>query len=204
MKWTELEPDIKYTSLSDGFRCFDCYSILCFSYNFSIGINILIANSCHENIQAHVHSENKEIGGLLLGRVFQGKNKQGCANYMLTIVTRSIPTEKYDHTRTSLRMDTEVWSRADKYFSDGEIVVGWYHSHPNLGAFFSETDQKTQQAFFNHGYSMGLVIDPVRNTQEVFIGARSIRYDQNLLVVNDHILDKLSFDIQVPFISSTT
>ncbi len=42
------------------------------------------------------------------------------------------------------------------------MVVGWYHSHPNLGAFFSGTDRATQRAFFNRPYSVGLVVDPVR------------------------------------------
>jgi proteasome lid subunit RPN8/RPN11 len=53
---------------------------------------------------------------------------------------------------------------------DGRIIVGWYHSHPKLGAFFSGTDRATQRAFFNHPYSVGLVVDPWRNEDAWFLG----------------------------------
>ena len=52
-------------------------------------------------------------------------------------------------------------------------VIGWYHSHPDLGAFFSATDRHTQSAFFPHPYSLGWVLDPIRNEQAWFIGASS-------------------------------
>jgi proteasome lid subunit RPN8/RPN11 len=70
-------------------------------------------------------------------------------------------------------MGTEVWDRARDEVSDGIQVVGWYHSHPNIGAFFSGTDRKTQRAFFNHPYSVGLVIDPVRDDSAWFVGENS-------------------------------
>jgi proteasome lid subunit RPN8/RPN11 len=66
-------------------------------------------------------------------------------------------------------MGTEVWNRARERLGD-RIVVGWYHSHPNLGAFFSGTDRRTQRHFFNRPYSVGLVIDPVRGEEAWFVG----------------------------------
>jgi proteasome lid subunit RPN8/RPN11 len=53
-------------------------------------------------------------------------------------------------------------------------VVGWYHSHPGLGAFFSHTDRRTQQAFFAHAYSVGWVVDPLRGESAWFVGPRSL------------------------------
>jgi proteasome lid subunit RPN8/RPN11 len=53
-------------------------------------------------------------------------------------------------------------------------VVGWYHSHPNLGVFFSGTDRKTQRDFFNQSHSLGLVVDPIRLQEKWFIGPDSI------------------------------
>jgi proteasome lid subunit RPN8/RPN11 len=41
-------------------------------------------------------------------------------------------------------------------------IVGWYHSHPNIGVFMSGTDMRTQQAFFYHDWSVSIVYDPVR------------------------------------------
>ena len=55
----------------------------------------------------------------------------------------------------------------------GDMVVGWYHSHPNLGAFLEHTIARTQRAFSDPPYSVGLVIDPMRGEEAWFIGPRS-------------------------------
>jgi proteasome lid subunit RPN8/RPN11 len=70
-------------------------------------------------------------------------------------------------------MNTEVWDKARQMLSQSMQVVGWYHSHPNLGAFFSGTDRTTQRGFFGHPYSVGLVVDPVRNEKAWFLGPGS-------------------------------
>jgi len=62
------------------------------------------------------------------------------------------------------------------------ITVGWYHSHPDLGAFFSQTDRATQRAFFNAPYSVALVIDPIRNEEAWFVGAESSRLSHYAIV----------------------
>jgi hypothetical protein len=72
-------------------------------------------------------------------------------------------------------MGTEVWNRASLLLQNGLMVVGWYHSHPNLGVFFSGTDRATQSAFFT-SLRLGLVIDPIRK-DEVFFGGTSQELD---------------------------
>jgi len=67
-------------------------------------------------------------------------------------------------------MDTSVWTSALPNKEAGKLIVGWFHSHPNLGAFFSGTDRATQRNFFAHDYSLGYVIDPVRKEDAYFIG----------------------------------
>ncbi|GGA51374.1 hypothetical protein GCM10010981_45960 [Dyella nitratireducens] len=59
------------------------------------------------------------------------------------------------------------------------LVVGWFHSHPNLGAFFSGTDRKTQRDFFFHPYSTGYVVDPVRDEHAFFLGAESFQIPED-------------------------
>lgn len=42
-----------------------------------------------------------------------------------------------------------------------EVIVGWYHSHPNFGLFMSNEDYNTQLRYQKQWkYSVGLVIDP--------------------------------------------
>ena len=50
-----------------------------------------------------------------------------------------------------------------------EIVVGWYHSHPGLGAWLSSVDQNTHNSFQQlHKRAVALVVDPVQSLK-VFI-----------------------------------
>jgi proteasome lid subunit RPN8/RPN11 len=84
-------------------------------------------------------------------------------------------------------MSAQVWTDANDRITQltksdaSELhslrIVGWFHSHPNLGAFFSNTDRATQAAFFNQPYSIGWVIDPFTDDasrhQAMFIGANA-------------------------------
>jgi len=47
-------------------------------------------------------------------------------------------------------------------------VVGWWHSHPDLGCFLSFTDLHTQKVFFPESYQVALVLDPVNDNYEFF------------------------------------
>ena len=64
-------------------------------------------------------------------------------------------------------------------------MIGWYHTHPNLGAFFSGTDETTQRSFFNQSYSLGLVIDPARCEKKIFFGASSEEYPFDCVMMRD-------------------
>ncbi|KAK1937464.1 putative 26S proteasome regulatory subunit [Babesia divergens] len=47
-----------------------------------------------------------------------------------------------------------------------EVVVGWYHSHPGFGCWFSGTDINTQQSFEQlNPRAVGVVIDPIQSVK---------------------------------------
>jgi proteasome lid subunit RPN8/RPN11 len=48
------------------------------------------------------------------------------------------------------------------------LVIGWWHSHINLGCFLSPTDIYTQQCFFPESYQIALVVDPIREEFKFF------------------------------------
>jgi proteasome lid subunit RPN8/RPN11 len=124
-------------------------------------------------IDAHLASERFELGGLLFGRVFHlPKPTTGGYSYFVSIEA-AVASQQYQNSSVSLRMGTEVWDRAAEIMRNGLMVAGWYHSHPNLGVFFSSVDRATQGAFFNQPYALGLVIDPIRNEEMIFYGGAS-------------------------------
>ncbi|GIK88198.1 MAG: hypothetical protein BroJett026_36790 [Betaproteobacteria bacterium] len=117
----------------------------------------------------HVAASAFERGGLLVGTPVAAAAPDGPIAFLH--VTRAVPAVHDDATPLALRMDAHVWSAATATLCDGETIVGWFHSHPGIGAFFSDTDRRTQRAFFAHRYSAGWVIDPVRGEHAWFVGA---------------------------------
>lgn len=132
---------------------------------------VVITAACLAAINAHLDTARTELGGLLLGQAYGGLN--GRTEAQILAVSRSIASEAFDSTNVSLRMEADVWTAARPFLDQGQIVLGWYHSHPNLGAFFSDTDRTTQRAFFRQPYSLGIVIDPVRNELKAYLGPDS-------------------------------
>ncbi len=47
-----------------------------------------------------------------------------------------------------------------------QIAVGWYHSHPGFGCWFSGTDVETQMSYEKmHPRAVGVVVDPVQSVK---------------------------------------
>jgi proteasome lid subunit RPN8/RPN11 len=140
---------------------------------------VLASVEVMDRIFAHLQERNVEMGGLLLGAAYEGL--RGNDNLVIAVTDFARSTE-FDGTHVSLKMDPDVWERARVQSGGASVVVGWYHSHPNLGVFFSGTDRKTQRAFFNHPHSLGLVIDPIRFEEMWFVGADSTQLEASQII----------------------
>jgi len=135
------------------------------------GLHIALAASAGATAQQHLASHPEECGGLLLGEVFADGDDP--ARSRAVLVTQAVAAEEFASTGISLRMSSDVWERARGRLGPLELVVGWYHSHPGLGAFFSATDRRTQRAFFPHAYSIGWVVDPSTGDSAWFVGSEA-------------------------------
>ncbi|HXD21112.1 MAG TPA: Mov34/MPN/PAD-1 family protein [Vicinamibacterales bacterium] len=143
---------------------------------------IFFSPACREGILAHLRSERTELGGLLLGSAYVPDDDLRALWGPIVSIDVFLPSERFRSSGVSLSMDAEVWDRARAHIDRGRgIVVGWYHSHPNLGAFFSVTDRRTQRAFFNAEYSLGLVIDPIRRREAWFLGGEAEQLDSRAI-----------------------
>lgn len=171
--WTEAAGDVEVSDIEAFTRSLNWAEAVRVIRNVNAGTRVMFSKKVYSDIRSHLDKEKYELGGLLFGRVFRSHCDLGEEYPFLTIIEESIPSQEYDNSSVSLRMGTEIWSRAEVVFSQGKMVVGWYHSHPNLGVFFSGVDRATQRSFFNQHYSLGLVIDPVRNEEKLFFGRDS-------------------------------
>jgi hypothetical protein len=72
-----------------------------------------------------------EAGGLLLGRRYL-LGDHGATP--LVSVERFVPGRVFEGTGVSLALGTALWDDARPLLDAGLVVVGWVHSHPDLGA----------------------------------------------------------------------
>jgi proteasome lid subunit RPN8/RPN11 len=135
------------------------------------GLVIAVQAAAADDVLRHLGSHGEEQGGLLLGEVYADGMVPAASR--VVHVTQAVAATDFASTGVSLRMASGVWEDARNRLGPAELVVGWYHSHPGLGAFFSHTDRRTQRAFFPHAYSVGWVVDPLEGESAWFTGPES-------------------------------
>ena len=170
MRWTEKPADLPLQPLSA--LCTRA-TALSSCVRPGGGLLVILADDVREEVLRHLRSSQDEQGGLLLGEVFADDEHVSVAASRAVLVSRAIPALDFSSSGISLRMESGVWERARLALGPLELIVGWYHSHPGLGAFFSATDRRTQAAFFPHPYSVGWVLDPLRDDEACFVGRES-------------------------------
>ena len=170
MRWTDKPADLPLQPVSAlGARAAALQSCL----PFGGGLLVILADDVREEVLQHLRGSQHEQGGLLLGEVFADDEHVSVAASRAVAISQAIPALDFASSGISLRMESGVWERARAALRPFEMIVGWYHSHPGLGAVFSATDRRTQAAFFPHPYSIGWVLDPVLDDEAFFVGRES-------------------------------
>lgn len=171
MKWKNVNSELLATSVDKLFINWSSIDIVKFIIHAQSQPIVIINSSVKRRIMDHLYKKKTELGGLLLGNVLCTNSlKEGLIAIEITDMVASLDCIS---TSVSLTMSSDIWNKAAQVCDKKKFVVGWYHSHPNLGAFFSGTDRRTQKNFFNQEYSLGLVIDTIRNEEKIFIGSNS-------------------------------
>ena len=126
----------------------------------------LVAFSCLKQVLAHGRRfPDTEIGGVLLGRIWRSPRGR------VTEVTESVPATKTEAGLGHVTFSHETWQ---EIYNEMEgrppelRMVGWYHSHPGFGVFYSEHDRFIQRHFFSGEGQLGIVIDPQRPALAAF------------------------------------
>lgn len=175
--WTEQKPEVGPRPLSLRTSSLPAEPV-------SATPMLVWSHQCRAAVYSHLSKHRYEQGGLLLGFVWH-QDEQPSEVACIDITTSVVAPVAYG-TSISLAMGPQLWDSARANAVNGQHVVGWYHSHPGLGAFFSSVDRSTQAAFFRESWQLGLVVDPVRDEQAWFLGAESVDIDPgNVWVVED-------------------
>lgn len=104
-----------------------------------------------------------EVMGLMIGTFYRDENGQYAV--VDRVATTDLIADMY-----SVKFNRDSLDKMCDTMDIGkdESIVGWYHSHLDLGCFMSPTDISTQDRIFNGDCGFALVIDPVRKEMKIF------------------------------------
>lgn len=127
---------------------------------------VLMHQTAVLQIVAHSRSNtNCELGGALLGHAY--RHKSG----IVVEVKAALPATSDDHGPVHFTFSADSWSKLHRdrsaHYSNLDII-GWFHTHPDLGVFYSSDDVVVHSAAFTLPWHVGLVVDPVRDEAACF------------------------------------
>jgi len=129
-------------------------------------ITIIISQLALGHIAAHSYSNLEcEVGGALLGRAYQSNGRA------YVEVEAALPAVTDDHGPVHFTFTADAWSQLHhdraRRFPEMDIV-GWFHTHPDLGVFYSSDDVVVHSAAFTMPWHIGFVVDPIRKEANFF------------------------------------
>merc|ERR1712178_483861 len=100
------------------------------------------------------------MGGLMLGDFIDDYTIRCCDVFSMPQSGTGVSVEAVDPVYQTTMLDMM------KQVGRPEMVVGWYHSHPGFGCWFSGVDVNTQQSFEQlNPRAVGVVVDPIQSVK---------------------------------------
>jgi proteasome lid subunit RPN8/RPN11 len=133
---------------------------------------VAIRRDAWERMLAHLRPSPDEAGGVLVGSVW----RDPATGQTLVDVVAALPALGAYGSPTYFRFTPAAWdaiSRERDALHPDLLTVGWYHSHPGLGVFYSGIDRAAQRAFFARPWNVGIVVDPADGAFGLFLGPES-------------------------------
>jgi proteasome lid subunit RPN8/RPN11 len=127
----------------------------------------------HRNVFNEIKSLSKnsenEIFGYLVGLILNWKHEKYIVIKDQIHLKDSIISEKYITSALEGSAGDYVREYNKLKAKDENLyIVGWWHTHINLGCFLSPIDIRSQEMGFPEPYQVALVVDPIRDEYKFF------------------------------------
>ena len=137
----------------------------------SMGPRVVLSDDAHRFIHGHAEATpDNEICGVLLGH--RGADEHG----LFVVVELAVEGKHADENAASVTFTHATWDHIYEVIAehdDAMEIVGWYHSHPGFGIFFSSHDSFIHDHFFAAPWQVGLVVDPLADERGMFANVGS-------------------------------
>lgn len=132
-------------------------------------VSVFVSPKAFTRIGAHTRSDlDNEVGGWLVGK--WRRDKKLDRGYIVVENNLPAPFTRQGRAFLTFTQDTQValQNMMEERFP-GKELVGWYHTHPRMGVFFSAYDTWLHENFFPEHYQVAMVIEPHSSTGGFFI-----------------------------------
>lgn len=152
-------------------------------------VEVTIPHHICEEIVEHCKQSKRtrrEVGGIIVGHNSES-DRPGGGKFFQVTATDIIGIQSNDSSIAHFTMDHESWAKIQrlfekKYNAQGKVRLGWFHTHPIQGIFFSPQDQDTHTVF-TLPFQFAVVVDPRTMLAGLFAWTD---YESRLLVESYH------------------
>jgi proteasome lid subunit RPN8/RPN11 len=146
----------------------------------SPAVDIFFSQNAFLAADTSAHSDlDNEVGGWLVGK----RRKDKLVGREFVVIENVLPAvdTRFGSAYLTFTSDSMIGlnQTLEKDFPD-KILLGWYHTHPRMGVFFSEWDRWLHSYFFPEPWHVALVIEPHSETGGFFVLREDGRLDQRL------------------------
>ncbi len=139
------------------------------SYRLDSGsmVSVRMRRSVCQTLMNHSDQSGRhglEVAGVLAGYRRQVSAANGNVLQYWLEVTDVLPMTSSDSSSSYIRVDERAWGNVERklidlWGSQDKCKLGWYHTHPTQGIFFSRGDWEAHR-LFPRPYQFALVVDP--------------------------------------------
>jgi proteasome lid subunit RPN8/RPN11 len=124
---------------------------------------VILRGSVEYEIEEHMASDtSRELGGVLVG------SADAISGVVVITAFERLPD---DGAAKTVNFSRQTWDTMTARVLDhhpGSTIVGWYHSHPDSGIFFSAHDLLTHTTYFGQPWQIAYVYDPLQDERGMF------------------------------------
>ena len=131
-------------------------------------VSVFMTRPAYIRVCVHACSESIEVGGAMIG--------EWCADRetgeQFVVVKHVLPARftRQGAVYLTFTQDSlvDLHDQIEKRFP-GEKIIGWYHTHPQMGVFLSHYDTWLHSHFFPEPWQVALVVEPYSSIAGFFI-----------------------------------
>lgn len=141
-------------------------------------VDVFVTQNAFVRMCAHAGSDlDNEVGGWMAGKYCRD-SLHGNPFIVIDTILPAIHTEQ-GAAHLTFTGDTQValHNHLEEHHPD-KVFLGWYHTHPRMGVFFSHWDAWLHQNFFPEPWQVALVIEPHKSIGGFFIRQEDGTLDQ--------------------------